>query len=66
LAQEVSRLALTNGLALLSHAGGIHNNVIRLMPPLTIDKGTAEKGLRIFENAIQHVQQRRSIQKTRG
>jgi 4-aminobutyrate aminotransferase-like enzyme len=66
LAQEVSRLALTNGLALLFHAGGIHNNVIRLMPPLTIDKGTAEKGLRIFENAIQHVQQRRSIQKTRG
>ena len=54
-AQEVSRHALTNGLALLFHPGGIHNNVIRLMPPLTIDKGTAEKGLRIFEDAIQHV-----------
>jgi 4-aminobutyrate aminotransferase-like enzyme len=56
LAQEVSRHALANGLALLFHPGGILGNVIRLMPPLTIDKGTAEKGLRIFEDAIQYAQ----------
>ena len=56
LALEVSTRALKNGLALLLHPGGIHNNVLRLMPPLTIDKQTAEEGLRIFEDAIEYVQ----------
>lgn len=59
LALEVSKHAVKNGLALLFHPGGIHNNVLRLMPPLTIDKATAEKGLQIFENAIRHVQEHR-------
>ena len=56
LAVEVSKNALKNGLALLYHPGGIHENVLRLMPPLTIDKVTAEKGLQIFEDAVQHAQ----------
>ncbi len=58
-AAAVSRLALQNGLALLHHPGGIHNNVLRLMPPLTIDPATAEQGLRIFERAVQQVQAER-------
>ena len=59
LALAVSTHALQNGLALLYHPGGIHNNVLRLMPPLTVDMNTAQKGLAIFEDAIQHVQKAR-------
>ena len=60
LAAEVSGLALQNGLALLYHPGGIHNNVLRLMPPLTIDTVTAEQGLQMFERAVQQVQEQRN------
>ena len=56
LALEVCGRCLTNGLAVLHHPGGMHGNVIRLMPPLTIDRETAERGLQIFEEAVQHVE----------
>jgi len=56
LALEVCERCLTNGLAVLHHPGGMHGNVIRLMPPLTIDRKTAEQGLQIFEEAVQHVE----------
>jgi 4-aminobutyrate aminotransferase-like enzyme len=46
-------------LALLYHPGGIHNNVLRLMLPLTIDTTTAKQGLQMFERAVQQVQEQR-------
>jgi 4-aminobutyrate aminotransferase / (S)-3-amino-2-methylpropionate transaminase / 5-aminovalerate transaminase len=61
LALEVSKDALQNGLALLYHPGGIYGNVLRLMPPLTIDKATADEGLQIFEKAVQRVEQAHKV-----
>jgi 4-aminobutyrate aminotransferase len=57
LAAAVAKHALQNGLALLHHPGGIYNNVLRLVPPLTIDTETAQKGLAIFEDALRHTQE---------
>jgi len=61
LACEVAKCALENGLALLYHPCGIHGNVLRLMPPLTIDKATADEGLDIFEKAVHHVERRHRL-----
>ena len=56
LAYEVAKFALSNGLAILLHPGGLYGNVIRMMPPLTIDIETAQKGLEIFEQAVESIE----------
>lgn len=40
---------LQNGL--IVEVGGYYDNVIRLLPPLTLTKEIAEKGLSIFSDA---------------
>jgi len=56
LAYEVAKHALSNGLAILLHPGGIYGNVLRIMPPLIIDMETAQKGLEIFEQAVESIE----------
>jgi len=48
-AKLLRKLCYENGL--IVEIGGYYNNVIRFLPPLTLTKGIAENGLRIFADA---------------
>lgn len=50
LAKEVSADAFRNGLVI--ETSGAHDEVIKLMPPLTIDESDLQQGLRILKNSI--------------
>jgi 4-aminobutyrate aminotransferase len=61
LAHEVATIAIKDGLAIHPHPGGIHANVLRIMPPLNIDEASADAALNIFENAIVETEQKHTI-----
>lgn len=53
LVKQILQKALDNGLILLSC--GVNGNVIRLLPPLTIESNTLDNGLTILEKSITEV-----------
>jgi 4-aminobutyrate aminotransferase len=53
LAQAVTAAAFERGLLLL--ACGLHGNVIRLLPPLTVTDGELERGLDLLEESLRAV-----------
>lgn len=55
LAREVVRRCRENGVLILS--GGLHRNVIRLLPPLVISQEELEKGLEVLEQVLREVAQ---------
>lgn len=53
LAGRLSEIAFEKGL--IMETSGPHGEVAKLMPPLTIEIGTLNEGLEIFENSIQRL-----------
>ena len=51
LAKRVVAEAEKRGLIVLSC--GVHGNVVRFLPPLTIEEATLEEALQIFERAVE-------------
>lgn len=51
LTEEIVQYCWKNGLFVLS--AGIYDNVLRFLPPVTMDKDTMEKGFAILEQAFQ-------------
>jgi 4-aminobutyrate aminotransferase/(S)-3-amino-2-methylpropionate transaminase len=50
LMSALGRVALERGLIVLT--AGTYGNVVRLLPPLTIDDGLLDEGLALLEEAV--------------
>ncbi len=53
LTKKIIEQARAQGLLLLK--SGIYDNVVRTLPPLTIEDGTLHEGLEIFERVLRHL-----------